>query len=271
MLTGRISLATASRGRATAALGSDGAAERGPGRSPPTTRTRRRRVEAAASGARAGDAAGVDLLRDRPAGVPRQAERERDPRALDLDRGRVRGRPLAARPAARLGHSARQYRAAGWRSAATCAPASPDRPTERDSGDGAAAFLCGKERADRRAARADLDHRRVPRSLADPGQQASQVWEERFGLEAYLPLIRDAATRALAAGETRAASPRVVSSPTRARPRPRASSSRAGCPASRRHRLQRRRGHRIGLPTSRPRPDGRDDPAHQRRRRVRRQ
>jgi 3-hydroxy-3-methylglutaryl CoA synthase/uncharacterized OB-fold protein len=68
---------------------------------------------------------------------------------------------------------------------------------ERDSGDGAAAFLCGPEGAVAeligRGACSDefLDRWRVP------GEKDSHVWEERFGEELYVPLAREAFAAAL--------------------------------------------------------------------------
>ncbi len=68
---------------------------------------------------------------------------------------------------------------------------------ERDSGDGAAAFICAPEDAVAqligRGAASDefLDRWRVP------GQADSHVWEERFGEELYVPLAREAFAAAL--------------------------------------------------------------------------
>ena len=68
---------------------------------------------------------------------------------------------------------------------------------ERDSGDGAAAFVCGPEGAVAelvgRGAASDefLDRWRVP------GEPDSHVWEERFGEELYVPLAREAFAAAL--------------------------------------------------------------------------
>ncbi len=68
---------------------------------------------------------------------------------------------------------------------------------ERDSGDGAAAFVCAPEGAVAelvgRGAASDefLDRWRVP------GQADSHVWEERFGEELYVPLAREAFAAAL--------------------------------------------------------------------------
>src|SRR6202046_1305441 len=63
---------------------------------------------------------------------------------------------------------------------------------ERDSGDGAAAFLCAAQGAVvelvGRGASSDefLDRWRVP------GESDSHIWEERFGEEVYVPLAREA-------------------------------------------------------------------------------
>jgi 3-hydroxy-3-methylglutaryl CoA synthase/uncharacterized OB-fold protein len=90
----------------------------------------------------------------------------------------------------------------------------PGSADERDSGDAAAAFLFGDAEApiaevlaEASATAEFLDRWRAP------GESASRVWEERFGLEAYLPLIRDAAGRALAAAGIEGADHVVVSSP----------------------------------------------------------
>ena len=70
-------------------------------------------------------------------------------------------------------------------------------PEERDSGDGAAAFVCAPEGAVAelvgRGAASDefLDRWRVP------GEADSHVWEERFGEELYVPLAREAFAAAL--------------------------------------------------------------------------
>ena len=68
---------------------------------------------------------------------------------------------------------------------------------ERDSGDGAVAFLCGNDGVVAelvgRGASSDefLDRWRVP------GEVDSHVWEERFGEEVYVPLAREAFADAL--------------------------------------------------------------------------
>jgi 3-hydroxy-3-methylglutaryl CoA synthase len=80
----------------------------------------------------------------------------------------------------------------------------PGSADEAGGGDGAAAFLFGSggeviaEAIGRASATAEfLDRWRAP------GETASSVWEERFGLTEYVPLIEDVAARALsAAGQT---------------------------------------------------------------------
>jgi 3-hydroxy-3-methylglutaryl CoA synthase len=73
----------------------------------------------------------------------------------------------------------------------------PGSAEERDSGDGAAAFLCGDadpaaELVGRGACSDEfLDRWRVP------GEADSHVWEERFGEELYVPLAREAFAAAL--------------------------------------------------------------------------
>lgn len=90
----------------------------------------------------------------------------------------------------------------------------PGSADERDGMDGAAAFRFG----DRRGAIAEvvaqdsrtaefLDRWRVP------GEVASRVWEERFGVEVYLPLIRAAAAGALEAAGLEQPDRAVVCSP----------------------------------------------------------
>jgi len=89
----------------------------------------------------------------------------------------------------------------------------PGSADERDSGDGAAAFLFGdggviaEVVADTSATAEFLDRWRAP------GDTASSTWEERFGLEMYLPLIKDAVTRALSAAGIEQADRVVISSP----------------------------------------------------------
>lgn len=88
----------------------------------------------------------------------------------------------------------------------------PGSADERDSGDGAAAFLFGDgapiaEILAQASETAEfLDRWRAP------GERASSVWEERFGLELYLPLIEAAASRALAEAGIEQADRVIVSS-----------------------------------------------------------
>lgn len=91
----------------------------------------------------------------------------------------------------------------------------PGGADERDGGDAAAAFLFGDGDGDgvatvvgEASATAEfLDRWRTPGALA------SSQWEERFGMESYLPLIRDAGRRALAAAGVEQADHVVISSP----------------------------------------------------------
>ena len=89
----------------------------------------------------------------------------------------------------------------------------PGSADERDGGDAAAAFLFGKGEAiadvvaEASATGEFLDRWRTP------GSHSSAQWEERFGLEAYVPLITDAATRALAAAGVERPDHVIVSSP----------------------------------------------------------
>jgi hydroxymethylglutaryl-CoA synthase len=90
----------------------------------------------------------------------------------------------------------------------------PGSADERDGGDGAAAFLFGDSAdaiaevvAEAWATAEFLDRWRAP------GETASRSWEERFGLESYLPLIRDAGSRALAAAGLERTDHVIVSSP----------------------------------------------------------
>jgi hydroxymethylglutaryl-CoA synthase len=88
----------------------------------------------------------------------------------------------------------------------------PGSADERDSGDGAAAFLFGDgepiaEIIGEASETAEfLDRWRIP------GETASGIWEERFGLEMYLPLITAAAQSALEQAGIEQADRVVVSS-----------------------------------------------------------
>lgn len=75
----------------------------------------------------------------------------------------------------------------------------PGSADERSGGDGAAAFLFGDPEqavaeiiATASASAEFLDRWRIP------GDVSSRLWEERFGLETYLPMIDDVAKRVLA-------------------------------------------------------------------------
>ena len=90
----------------------------------------------------------------------------------------------------------------------------PGSSDERDGGDAAAAFLFGPGE---RVIAEVLGEASATAEFLDrwrrPGEMASGQWEERFGLEAYLPLIRDASSRALAAAGIEQADHVIVSSP----------------------------------------------------------
>lgn len=90
----------------------------------------------------------------------------------------------------------------------------PGSADERDGGDAAAAFLFGDGgepiatvRAEASTTAEFLDRWRAP------GEYASGQWEERFGAEAYAPLIDDAVTRALASAGVEQPDHVIVSSP----------------------------------------------------------
>lgn len=99
---------------------------------------------------------------------------------------------------------------AAWRAAATSgglavlADVRTGRPGSADEtggGDGAAAFLFGDANSDEAIAQI-LAQRSMTSELLDrwraPGAHAGGQWEERFGMEAYLPLIEQTAAAALA-------------------------------------------------------------------------
>lgn len=124
--------------------------------------------------------------------------------------------------AADLGGSARSAiaalrAAAGTGGLAVFADTRTGRPgsaDERDGGDGGAAFLFGETKAPvaELVAEASASAEFLDRWRA-PGERASSVWEERFGLEAYMPLVERASARALAAAGIERADHLVVSSP----------------------------------------------------------
>jgi 3-hydroxy-3-methylglutaryl CoA synthase len=136
----------------------------------------------------------------------------------------------AVRAAVGLGHRGAAFDLAGsWRSATAALRGAADRDglavladqrigrpgsaDERDGGDGAAAFLFGTEEpiaellAEASSSAEFLDRWRVP------GEFASSVWEERFGADAYAPLVADAVSRALAEAGVEQPDHTVVSSP----------------------------------------------------------
>lgn len=90
----------------------------------------------------------------------------------------------------------------------------PGSADERDGADGAAAFAFGEagdgiaDVVSEASATAEfLDRWRTP------GASGGQQWEERFGVESYVPLITDAAARALAEAGVEQADHVVISSP----------------------------------------------------------
>lgn len=90
----------------------------------------------------------------------------------------------------------------------------PGSGDEAAGGDGAAAFTFGSgdevvaELLTEASVSAEfLDRWRVP------GERHSRVWEERFGARTYLPLIEEAATRALKAADVPSPTRVIVSSP----------------------------------------------------------
>ena len=94
----------------------------------------------------------------------------------------------------------------------------PGSADERDGGDGAAALLFGENASPAAPALAEIVA--IASATAEfldrwraPGEFASNGWEERFGLESYMPLITDAATRALSAAGIEQADRVVISSP----------------------------------------------------------
>ena len=88
----------------------------------------------------------------------------------------------------------------------------PGSADEREGGDAAAAFVFG----DGEPIAELVAHASVTAEFLDrwrlPGEYASHLWEERFGLEAYLPLMREAGQRALAAAGLEAADHVIISS-----------------------------------------------------------
>jgi 3-hydroxy-3-methylglutaryl CoA synthase len=90
----------------------------------------------------------------------------------------------------------------------------PGSADERDGGDAAAALLFGdgddvvcEVLAQASATAEFLDRWRAP------GEPASTVWEERFGEQSYMPLVKDAARRALEGAGVEEPDHVIVSSP----------------------------------------------------------
>ncbi|WP_320671878.1 OB-fold domain-containing protein [Patulibacter defluvii] len=90
----------------------------------------------------------------------------------------------------------------------------PGSADERDGGDGAAALRFGPAEG---ALAVVVAHASATAEFLDrwraPGEAASRQWEERFGLERYLPLVEDAVARALATAGLEEVDHVVVSSP----------------------------------------------------------
>jgi hydroxymethylglutaryl-CoA synthase len=73
----------------------------------------------------------------------------------------------------------------------------PGSTDERDSGDGAAAFLFGDGDLIAEIIGTASETAEFLDRWRTPGESASGIWEERFGMEMYMPLITAAAKRAL--------------------------------------------------------------------------
>src|SRR6266567_5698279 len=72
----------------------------------------------------------------------------------------------------------------------------PGSADEREGGDGAAAFVFGEPAVAEILARASVTAEFLDRWRA-PHEQASHRWEERFGLDLYLPLITETVKQVL--------------------------------------------------------------------------
>jgi hydroxymethylglutaryl-CoA synthase len=88
----------------------------------------------------------------------------------------------------------------------------PTSADERDGADGAAALWYGFDPAIELVSRIAMTAEFLDR-WRQPGAVASRQWEERFGLEMYLPLIRDTVRQALAEAGVERTDHVVVSSP----------------------------------------------------------
>jgi hydroxymethylglutaryl-CoA synthase len=89
----------------------------------------------------------------------------------------------------------------------------PESADEREGGDAAAAFLFGEGQPILKLVSQASVTREFLDRWREPGAQSSGRWEERFGLETYLPLIAEASSRALALAEVEQADHVIVSSP----------------------------------------------------------
>ncbi|WP_326639397.1 OB-fold domain-containing protein [Streptosporangium sp. NBC_01755] len=90
----------------------------------------------------------------------------------------------------------------------------PGSADERDGADGAAAFLFGDpdEAIAEIVARVSVTAEFLDR-WRTPDEPAARRWEERFGLESYLPLVTEAGRRALAEADVAVPDHVVLSSP----------------------------------------------------------
>jgi 3-hydroxy-3-methylglutaryl CoA synthase/uncharacterized OB-fold protein len=88
----------------------------------------------------------------------------------------------------------------------------PTSADERDGADGAAAFTYGPDPAIEIVSRAATTAEFLDR-WRQPGAVASRQWEERFGVEMYMPLIRETVARALGDAGVERTDHVVVTSP----------------------------------------------------------
>ena len=147
----------------------------------------------------------------------------------------------------------------------------PGSADERGGADAAAAFVFA-ESDDAVAtvlARASLTAEFLDR-WRTPGELASRQWEERFGLQMYAPLIRDAAREALARAGLDTPDHVIVSSPHARAATSGAKELGSGDVAAADRLRRRRRSRRSARRRARSRAARRDDPACRRGRRRRR-
>lgn len=90
----------------------------------------------------------------------------------------------------------------------------PESADERSGGDGAAAFVFGDEGMADVLGQASITAEVLDRWRA-PGDLAARVWEERFGLGAYLPLVQQVGERVLADAAVARPDHLVIASPNR--------------------------------------------------------